>query len=353
MFRSYLRVTLLLLLSVFGYTGCDVHEWPDALPPEVVPFTLHLDFDTSLPIYDEIDYSSTRWETEYDKRYIIGVYPYDKSGNPSRVADTVIVFTKDSDEPYDHSLVLDIMEGSYKFLVWTDYVVSGSESDLHYLTGDFAEVILSDRFHHVGNTDIRDAFRGEQSAVILADKPYYSSLSKEVETEARIPMVRPMAKFKLIATDLQEFINHAKRLLVQKSYRPGGTRGETRTFDLTEYRVVFRYNGFMPCSFNMFTNKPADAWTGVSFESRLSALSEYEAELGFDYVFVNGSESTVSITVEVYDVDGDLVSRSNPIDIPIVRSQLTVVRGDFLTSKASGGVGIIPDFDGEFNYVVP
>ena len=352
-FLIYIKGVLLTILLSLTVASCAVHEWPEELPPEIVPFMLHLNFDTAMPIYEEIDYSNTRGEEEKLKRYIIGVYPYDKAGNPTRVADTVIVFTKPSEDEYNHSLLLNIPEGRYNFLVWTDFVESRNRNDLYYSTNDFTEIILSDRHLHVGNTDYRDAFRGEKSALVMADKPYYESISREVETEVTIPMQRPMAKFKVIATDLQEFIRHAKRLLAQKIAASGGTRADSYIFELSDYRVVFRYNGFMPCSFNMFTNKPADAWTGVTFDSRLSVLSEEEVELGFDYVFVNGSESTVSVTVEVYDKEGSLVSRSSPIDIPIVRSKLTIVRGDFLTSKASGGVGIVPDFDGDYNYVVP
>lgn len=342
------------LFSALAMQSCDVHEWPEEVPPEIVPFMLHLNFDTSMPIYEEIDYSSTRGEEEKLKRYIVGVYPYDKAGNPTRVADTVIVFTKAYEDDYNHSLLLNIPEGRYNFLVWTDYVESRNRSDLYYTTDDFTEIILSDRKHHVGNTDYRDAFRGENSALILADNPYYQSISREVETEVTIPMIRPMAKFKIIATDLQKFIRHAKRLIAQKAANlPDATRADIPEFNLEDYRVVCRYNGFMPCSFNMFTDKPADAWTGVSFESRLTTLSDEEAELGFDYIFVNGSESTISVTIDVYDRDNELVSRSSPISVPVKRSKLTVVRGEFLTSKAAGGIGIIPDFEGDYNYVVP
>ena len=345
---------LLALYSVFALVSCDIHEWPEDLPPEIVPFTVHLDFDTSLPIYEEIDHSNTRGEDERDIRYILGVYPYDKAGNPTRVADTMVVFTKNSYEGYNHTFTLDIPEGNYNFLVWTDYVEDDTQQDLYYATSDFTEIILADRKHHMGNTDYRDAFRGEKSSIVLADNPYYATISRAVDTEVTIPMVRPLAKLKIIATDLQEFIRHAKRLIAQKAAdKESSTRGEIPAFTVDNYRVVFRYNGFMPCSFNMFTNKPADAWTGVTFDSRLTVLSDDEVEVGFDYVFVNGSESSVSVTVEVYDWENELVSRSSPITVPIVRSKLTIVRGDFLTSKAAGGVGIVPDFDGDFNYVVP
>ena len=78
-------------------------------------------------------------------------------------------------------------------------------------------------------------------------------------------------------------------------------------------------------------------------------LSNGEAELGFDYVFVNGSESTMVVSVEIYDGQGNIVSNFKPVDVPLIRSKLTTVKARFLTSDAMGGVSIIPDYDGEHN----
>ena len=116
-FPIHIKGILFTLFAAFALVSCDIHEWPEEVPPEIVPFTLHLNFDTNMPVYEEIDYSSTRFEEERDKRYIIGVYPFDKAGNPTRVADTVIVYTKEGDEEYDHSFLLDIPEGNYNFVV--------------------------------------------------------------------------------------------------------------------------------------------------------------------------------------------------------------------------------------------
>ena len=88
-----------------------------------------------------------------------------------------------------------------------------------------------------------------------------------------------------------------------------------------------------------------------SFNSSINILETGEAELGFDYIFVNGTESIISVSVEVYDYDGNLLSRFKPVDVPIIRSHLTTVKANFLTS-GTGGVTIIPDFDGNFNIEV-
>lgn len=66
-------------------------------------------------------------------------------------------------------------------------------------------------------------------------------------------------------------------------------------------------------------------------------------------MFVNGSETKVSVSVEVYDVDGERLSSFKPVDVPLVRSKLTTIKANFLTSDAAGGVSVDPDYDGEFN----
>ena len=99
----------------------------------------------------------------------------------------------------------------------------------------------------------------------------------------------------------------------------------------------------------MFTDKPADSWTGMTFESKMFSEDYNEMTMGFDYIFVNGSETTLSISLEVYDDEGELLAATDPINVPIVRSKLTLVKGSFLTSKASEGVSISPGFDGEYN----
>ena len=108
----------------------------------------------------------------------------------------------------------------------------------------------------------------------------------------------------------------------------------------------------MPHQFNMFTNRPSDSKTGVTYGSSIEALGEEEALLGFDYVFVNGNESSVQVALHVEDNEGNKVADIGTIDIPLVRGKITEVRGAFLTSRAGGGIGIDAGFDGEYNIFI-
>ena len=71
--------------------------------------------------------------------------------------------------------------------------------------------------------------------------------------------------------------------------------------------------------------------------------------MGYDYVFVNGAQTTMNVAVEVRDENNNLIVTTPQIEVPIVRSKLTVVKGEFMSSTSGGGVAIDPDFDGEFN----
>lgn len=250
--------------------------------------------------------------------------------------------------------------------MWADYVVHGTKTDLYYNTSNFEEIILADRQNHTGSTDRRDAFRGEKEAEVYDNPELTSSTTRSTAVNrVVVEMERPLAKFKFISHDIVKFLSYVlqQRAIRQKEAEMKAQQGvspesadpkadpkaDIKNINTNDFRVVFRYQGFMPCSFNMFTNKPADSWTGVAFDSTMQRLSDTEVELGFDYVFVNGGESTVPVSVEVYGTDGTLLSSTLPIDVPVVRNKLTVVRGNFLSSKASGGVSIRTEFDGEYN----
>ena len=75
--------------------------------------------------------------------------------------------------------------------------------------------------------------------------------------------------------------------------------------------------------------------------------------MGFDFVMVNGQKSVVTVQVGIYDKEDVQLSLSDPIEIPLKRAHHTIIRGILLMSEASGGVTISPDFDGDYNLILP
>ena len=358
---------LIICLPLLSLMSCDVHEFPIEEDKQLVPFSLHLDFTTEMPLYKEItmtraNKSETKAPvTQHSIRYTVKAYRNDKTRVDSREADTTFVFTKSDIGDLNFTAPLQLHEGVYDFQVWADYVDLNSSTDKYYDTSDFSEIILSDKKNHSGSNDCREAFRGYASATVKNPAYYKGDVTASIDNQAYAEMRRPMGKFKFVSTDVDRFLTRVAQMMKEKgmqmSLKPESDSQPSnesifQDIALEDFTVVFRYNLFMPCSYNMFTDKPADSWTGVTFTSRMFTEDYKEMTLGYDYIFVNGSETTLSISVEVYDMDGKLMSSTNPIDVPIVRNKLTIVKGEFLTSKASEGVVISPEFDGEYNIII-
>ena len=354
--KTKLYNILLCVMSLLVFEGCDVHEFPEERHV-LIPFLLHLDFNTEMPLHKEVIYTrkvendQAAVITPHDVRYIVKAYRTDNMRSDSREADTTFVFTKSDLSDLNYTAPLELYEGTYDFRVWCDYVDAGSNADKYYDTRDFSEIILANKNNHVGSNDYRDAFRGYATATVTNPSLYTGSIVNTIDNQATAEMKRPMGKFAFISNDVEDLLVRVAQMLQEKGLLKDTNNKDSfdhllQSVNWSEYTVVFRYNVFMPCSFNMFTDKPADSWTGMTFTSRMSVVNEKEMLLGYDYIFVNGSETTLSISLEIYNDEGIVISSTNPIDVPIARSKLTVVKGDFFTAKATGGVTINPGYDG-------
>ena len=69
--------------------------------------------------------------------------------------------------------------------------------------------------------------------------------------------------------------------------------------------------------------------------------------VGTDFIFANGGEASVLLTMEIRDSRGNRMSRVSGIDVPYRRGHLTTLKGAFLTSEMKGGVEIDTEWDGE------
>lgn len=345
---------LALLSCAFCMASCDVHEFPDI--PEKRALHLRLNYDTDMTewkhLYDGENMIEEGLGETYDNRraygnirYVVRAYPLADKQRISQDYTQEFVFTKDIAEGYNHEVTLDLIPGDYNIMVWSDIVQHGGDTYFHDKT-NFAEITLQGE--HQGNNDYRDAFRGSGNVTLIAD------IIERVPDTLDIAMQRPLAKYEFITTDLTEFINKEQTRADAKS-KAQSTDGEdvTTKVSIEDYKVVFYYVGFMPNAYSLFTDKPVDSATGVLFESTLNSLSETEASVGFDYVFVNGTESAVTVQIGIYDNEGTQLSLTEPIKVPLRRSHHTIMRGMFLMSEASGGVSINPDFDGDYNLVFP
>lgn len=346
----YIGILLMALLA-----GCNVHEWPEKpdTPAPTYTYQVHLDFDTDMGEQTHFyDSRSADLMADYEMRYTVKAFPYlearnnDGTRSISRSAMWSHTFTRPvSLNDYDCTVDLDLPEGEYTLMVWADFVKKSTTAHHFYNPDNFSEIVLHG--DHKANTDLRDAFRGVQAVEIVG--PYIESRSENIV----IVMERPLAKFTVVTTDLLEFFEREEEAARKRAESRGEEYDESRGISLDDYNVVFYYSGFMPCAYSMFTDKPIDSKTGIQFKSKLEQTSDTEARMGFDYVMVNGTDASVMVTIGLLDAEGNPVAMSDEINVPLNRSVNTIVRGKFLIQEANGGIGIDPDFEGDYNIVIP
>lgn len=226
-----------------------------------------------------------------------------------------------------------------------------TQDDKYYSTDDLSEITLlsangdNSRYQHQGNSPWREAYRGERRMSVSADGSL-SHLDGTATASGRalVEMNRPMAKFTFVTTDLADFI--ARR----SANGPADAPAYAPRPNPADYRVVLRYTSYMPSAYNAHTDKPVDSRLGAYFDGSIDRIDDSNAQLGSDYVLVNGSSTTVQVALDVYSrADQSLIASTPPIEIPLKRGHLTLVRGRFLTSKSGTGMGIDPGFFDDIN----
>ena len=215
---------------------------------------------------------------------------------------------------------LSLMPGDYDLRLWADW--DGG----YYNADDLGKVlVLTDSYVANGETDKKDAYYAT-TALSIPSSPTGG-------IEGAVSLIRPFAKYRLIATDVEAYYN-----LMDK--------GENLP-PIEDLQVRVTYEGFFPTGFNVATGKPNDALnTGIHYTSVPTVAEGYDAkvnrQVGADFVLTNGEESFVNVTIQMVDTNtGDIVATVQHVKIPYKRGHLTTVTGHFLTAgKTPGGVQI-------------
>ena len=349
--KKILFFILCLPLLLFS---CDIHEWPDV--EEKVPLLLSVKCNF-------LNLKWTEWEhfegtdegkpnvgdtytnelTEGKLRYTVRAVPASGRSRNGHEDYQEYVFYKDVADQSDLTETLYMSPGEYDIMVWADYMKKGTD-EAYYRIDDFSEIMLNGDI--TGNNDYHDAYRGVGTVTLVSD------VNEGEPVVSNIEMQRPLAKLELITNDLMQFIGKEEEKKSGREQTTSADEGQ-EAINWEDYKVVFYYVGYRPVAYSMYTDRPVDSVTGAFFESTLKQLNDNEASLGFDYVFINGTESAVTVQIGIYDKAGVQLSVTEPIKIPLKRNFHTKVYGSFLMSNASGGINVIPDYEGDYNLMIP
>lgn len=211
----------------------------------------------------------------------------------------------------------------YQLAVWADYVKkSGEAYQLFYDADNMERIIRAGSYK--GNSDYYDAFFGTTRIDLT---PYREQWNVRVPID--IEMVRPLARYELIATDVGKFLQKIKDKEITGS----------------SFTVTVRYGYYLTTGLNALTGKVKHPLQYMEYSKSLPLPAEgtEECSASFDYVLVNGEGSFVSLTIEVTNDKNNVVARYRNLKVPYKQNHLTTVRGNFLT--ANPGIDIDTDFD--------
>lgn len=335
--KLLIAVCSLLSISLLG--GCSVRELPEdgGVDPTIVHTEIVLLPGADMTPFDVPEFSTRAADPrEYKVRYIVEVYADDKFDQSLQFRRQLIC---DEGDTEDVTLECDLHARNYRVVAWRDFVLASGVSgnvadDCFYTTSDFSAVKL--KGDYTCGTDYKDVFCGQ---VALDLSPY--RCQSEAGHREEMQLERPLAKVELITTDIVKYLN---KLEQTKSIRDAA---------IDDFTVQVLYTGYFPVGFNVVSNRPNEAVMGIKFTSNLLVLSDNEACLAFDYVLVNGEESSVTLEMIIYNEEGQEVNRVTGVEVPLKRNKITMVRDEFLTREFAPGIGIDPGFDGEINVVVP
>lgn len=340
MYRLLLILSRTLLISLLAVTlaACnDVFEDADTFCEceQTQEFDVKLHFEVHFT--DTIHFQS---RAAADMHQRCTFYAFKRTSEDTRgyarygsTPDLIFQYDFEDTSYADRSVDMVLSEGTWDMLVWLDYIDVANNYNYYDCT-DFTAISINEAQGHRGCDDYRDTMRGSTSFTI--------DESTDHDITVVIDMERPTAKYTFITTDINEFTE--KVLKTSRADTP-----QKAPVNYNDYTIRFFYTGFMPSAFNMLNDRPSDAITGVYYDGKITQISDTEAEIGFDYVFVNSSDSSVAVAVAVYDRNGDLVSVTPTYEVPLMRNQHTIVRGRFLTSTAGGAAAINSEFSGDYN----
>lgn len=221
----------------------------------------------------------------------------------------------------------------YRFVFWADYVENNSSedgraADLHYDTQNFPTVSFKDGAAYRSNDDTRDAF------FLVEDVTVSGPSTQSFELR------RPFGQLNIITNDW-------------------GAIPEEAADQLRPAKVKLTFNG-VPNAIDLLTGEVSGAadLTGEAVEVSEIALDGDAKHLSFDYILANEGEQTIltDFTMDFLLADGATSVTDDPYtftNIPVQRNYQTNIRGNLLTDRTGVEIEVVPDFDGEYNEIVP
>lgn len=306
----------LLLASLLPFMACNKDSPEDEeyclrdsykIP---VDFHIVLGHDTVFKEYKSIDslYIKTRTdiETPYLK-YFVAAFPMTE-GLPTAVASST-----------ESDMTINLHPGRYTMVGWVMYETDEQSRGFNFYDDDLSELLLKNKYNYSGANSYKIAYRASEPKNIAYNTP-----------EASLTAKPSMGYYRIIATDSATFVPS---------------------------RIVLRYSSMLPASIHGKTGAFNWWWSDISYDSEPIRLDSVGDLLAHDFVLSQDSkETSVTVTIEVYDQSGDLRARKKNVEIPLKNGGITTVTGEFYSfleidedATSGSGISIKTDWDATFD----
>lgn len=356
---------ILACLVAEGILACDrtIHEYPRSTDVVVL---VELNADRTPPVYykglnynekgeyfeEELTPEPSRAYVPDERlctRFVVELY---RLPSASATVDKGLLYERREivadrlAQPPQDTLAFHVPEGYYRVLAWGDYTPETQTGDWHYDTHrlnavkEHVDQTLKVNHHKnsaAGSCDFSVTSNRRGNEVSVGVSGNLASVTPAGDPIVTVHMERPSGRFRLWATDLQEF-------------------SKKRSLSVNDLQIKIVYKQYVSVGYNVETST-----LNAFIESRdmdmtpVTVADDGSLLLAYDYVLTDdGREDHVLIDVFVYDENGDEVNHYQNIDVPLYRNRETVLRGPFLTQNVgSGDIGIDDGFDDEFVVVIP
>lgn len=330
-----------------------VHQWPeDPVDPTEVGVSIWLHSADTMTLYPNGNpWVDTRKGTfqpaeEYDvdtakyvRRYIVEINDIQSPDSEPAIRK---VFTRSCGDTSAINLEISLHAVNYSVLVWQDFVDKATAADRYYRTDTLTRIHIIDMPDYIGSTDFKDA--SYCSAILPLSEHNGEYFSNE---DIHLTLKRPLAKIVLVASDIDKFYYRIFQHAPSVAEATETAQAEQQALLATISNTV-SISGYFPSGFNVMSGKPNDADLGYSFTAVPFMVGTY-AVLGFDYVFIGENQTSVTVNMNILGKNGENINSVSDLVVPIARNEVTVVIDEFLTKRYTPGIGIDPEFDGEFN----
>lgn len=328
------NIIICLLLPLL-FAGCQFYESPDedGVDPTQVTVMANIMVNLTIP-QNEIDAvkAATRAEESLDYRHRFIVEAYIDGVSLHR---EVFYAELSSQSTLTVPVSLNLHARHCQLAVWSDYVKTTEDENSYYNCEILDPVTMN--APSPGNIEYKDAFFATQELDLT---PYADEWN--VIVPADVELIRPVARYELIATDMTAF----------------RTRMKEAGMENDEFSIRVKYANYRYMGFDLLQQHPKHALMYMSYKKnfKLPKTDVKEYTIAFDYVFATlNLRSDVPVEVDIINNRTEEVVAHSAFSFYCTAGKSTFIRSNFFSrndEEQNGGIGIDPGFDGEGEIIV-